>query len=91
MLLVLCVFRSYPVYVGDYTSNGQQYYTTTSGNFSTNSSSSNGNSYVVPVDDTSLLVSQSRGSPHSINSVSSIHYLLIIIISHLYLFKDVIV
>ncbi|CAO1427183.1 unnamed protein product [Diamesa tonsa] len=59
---------SYPVYVGDYTSNGQQYYTTTSGNFSTNSSSSNGNSYVVPVDDTSLLVSQSRGSPHSINS-----------------------
>lgn len=66
--------RSYPVYaVGDY-AGGQQYYATTASNFTTSSSSSNGNansnSYIVPVDDSILGVSQSRGSPHSISTVS---------------------
>lgn len=69
--------RTYPVYaVGDYTPG--QYYTTTTSNFTTSSTSSNGNanssSYIVPVDEAILGVSQSRGSPQNISSVSAYLY-----------------
>lgn len=66
--------RTYPVYaVGDY-AGGQQYYATTASSFAASSSSSNGNangnSYIVPVDETILGVNPSRGSPQTISSVS---------------------
>ncbi|XP_063704529.1 DNA-binding protein RFX2 [Culicoides brevitarsis] len=68
---------AYPVYVSDYSSSGQQYYTTTAntGNYSTgNVAANNGSStgganqqYIVPVDET-LLTSSSRDSPQTISS-----------------------
>lgn len=79
-LFLLTLQRTYPVYaVGDY-AGGQQYYATTASNFTTSSSSSNGNansnSYIVPVDDAILGVSQSRGSPQTISTVSALFFSL---------------
>lgn len=69
--------------VGDYTP-GQQYYATTTSNFTTSSTSSNANanssSYIVPVDEAILGVSQSRGSPQTINSVSALFTSIIFVI-----------
>ncbi|XP_070498148.1 DNA-binding protein RFX2 isoform X2 [Chironomus tepperi] len=62
---------TYPVYaVGDYTP-GQQYYAATASNFTSNSSNGSGNnssSYIVPVEDTILGVTTSRGSPQTLSA-----------------------
>lgn len=60
------------MYVSDYSSSGQQYYTTTgsTGNYSSNIASNNGTpsgQYIVPVDE-ALLTSNSRDSPQTISS-----------------------
>ena len=65
---------TYPVYaVGDYTP-GQQYYAATASNFASNSSNGSGNnssSYIVPVEETILGVTTSRGSPQTLSAVSN--------------------
>uniref|UniRef100_A0A336MR21 CSON005548 protein n=1 Tax=Culicoides sonorensis TaxID=179676 RepID=A0A336MR21_CULSO len=62
---------AYPVYVSDYSSSGQQYYTTTgnTGNYSNNigSNGTSGSQYIVPADE-NLLTSSSRDSPQTITS-----------------------
>lgn len=68
------LLRAYPVYVSDYSSTGQQYYTTTSntGNYSSNVASNNGGTpsgqYIVPVDEALLTSSCKRDSPQTISS-----------------------
>lgn len=61
------------MYVGDYSTNGQQqYYTTSNDAYSTSSSGNHqGNAYIVPVDG-AILGSQSRESPQTISAVSLI-------------------
>lgn len=70
---------TYPVYaVGDYTP-GQQYYAATASNFTSNSSNGSGNnssSYIVPVEETILGVTSSRGSPQTLSAVSHRFFVL---------------
>lgn len=62
--------RAYPVYVNDYTSNGQQQYYAANESYSSNGNHQN-EAYIVPVDET-ILTSQSRESPQAISAVSRI-------------------
>lgn len=66
----LCVlaYRAYPVYVNDYTTNGQQQYYAANESYSSSGNHQN-ETYIVPVDET-ILTAQSRESPQAISAVS---------------------
>lgn len=60
--------RPYPVYVNDYTTNGQQQYYATNETY-TSGGNHQSDTYIVPVDE-AILSGPTRDSPQAISTVS---------------------